>query len=249
MRFTQASSRPVRHVGAFGGLAMPDLIPNSLPAPPSPPSPIPSSPGPYPLQNSPPEPTTLSAKTTPGYPPSSPASSIPSPLKPASVTALSSASIPPSAPSVPSPSPNTSPPLPNLSALADYLVITPTQLARFADHYLSYYHLISHPKPTGGLRLLASPKARLKAIQRQLLAGILNPAAHGFCPGRSVLTFVAPHVAQPAILRLDLANFFQSIPNHSPTPLPPSRRPRRCHPPRRRLPAQCTPLNASISPA
>ncbi|MCX6604797.1 MAG: reverse transcriptase family protein [Acidobacteria bacterium] len=108
------------------------------------------------------------------------------------------------------------PPLPTLSALADHLALTPTQLAWFANPDIAHYHCLTQPKPGGGLRLLAAPKPRLKALQRQLLSGILNhlplhPAAHGFCPGRSVLTFVAPHVAQPTILRLDLADFFPSI--------------------------------------
>ena len=108
------------------------------------------------------------------------------------------------------------PPLPTLSELAAYFAITPTQLAWFADPNASHYHGLTQPKPSGGLRHLAAPKPCLKAIQRQLLSGILNhlslhPAAHGFCPGRSVLSFVAPHVAQPAILRLDLADFFPSI--------------------------------------
>lgn len=109
------------------------------------------------------------------------------------------------------------PPLPTLSELAAYLAITPTQLAWFADPNASHYHCLTQPKRSGGLRHLAAPKPRLKAIQCQLLSGILNhlplhPAAHGFCLGRSVLTFVAPHVAQPAILRLDIAEFFPSIP-------------------------------------
>lgn len=66
------------------------------------------------------------------------------------------------------------------------------------------------------MRQLAVPKPRLKAIQRVILAELLSAvplhaAAHGFCRGRSIHTFVAPHVQPPALLRLDLADFFTSL--------------------------------------
>jgi RNA-directed DNA polymerase len=38
-----------------------------------------------------------------------------------------------------------------------------------------------------------------------------HAAAHGFCAGRSVRTHVAPHVARPMVLTLDLAEFFPTI--------------------------------------
>ena len=70
-------------------------------------------------------------------------------------------------------------------------------------------------KSSGSLRLIESPKPRLKQIQRRLLAEILAqiPAARGgprFPLGRSV-TFVAPHVGRHAVLKMDLRDFFPSI--------------------------------------
>ena len=51
---------------------------------------------------------------------------------------------------------------------------------------------------------------------RRLLAEILSmipahDAAHGFCRGRSVATFVAPHAGRCIVLKMDLRDFFPSI--------------------------------------
>lgn len=64
--------------------------------------------------------------------------------------------------------------------------------------------------------MIEVPKPRLKALQRRVLHGILDlipphAAAHGFRAGRSVTTFIAPHVGRQIVLRLDLRNFFPSI--------------------------------------
>jgi RNA-directed DNA polymerase len=63
---------------------------------------------------------------------------------------------------------------------------------------------------------LAAPKPRLKEIQKQILSQILegvppHDAAHGFLKGRSIKTFVAPHVGKRVILRMDLQDFFPSF--------------------------------------
>jgi hypothetical protein len=64
--------------------------------------------------------------------------------------------------------------------------------------------------------LLEIPKADTKSIQRRILREILNfipphKAAHGFRPGRSVGSYVAPHVGRTIVLRFDLRDFFASI--------------------------------------
>jgi retron-type reverse transcriptase len=64
--------------------------------------------------------------------------------------------------------------------------------------------------------LIEAPKPRLKELQRQILSEILekippHPAAHGFLKGRSIKTFVAPHVAQRLVLRMDLRDFFPAV--------------------------------------
>ena len=114
-----------------------------------------------------------------------------------------------------------------LGELADWLDIEPAELDWFADlrglqrrlppgrlqHYC--YHWLSK-RVGGSARLIESPKARLKAIQRRILHDILDSipphtAAHGFARGRSIASYVAPHVGQSMILRSDLKDFFPSI--------------------------------------
>jgi RNA-directed DNA polymerase len=62
----------------------------------------------------------------------------------------------------------------------------------------------------------AAPKDFLKHIQRRILDEILDPipahpAAHGFVKGRSVKTFVAPHVGRRVVLRMDVKDFFPTF--------------------------------------
>jgi hypothetical protein len=64
--------------------------------------------------------------------------------------------------------------------------------------------------------LIESPKQRLKAIQRFLLANIIDripshQAAHGFKPGRSIKTFTAQHLSKTIVLKMDLKDFFARI--------------------------------------
>ena len=71
-------------------------------------------------------------------------------------------------------------------------------------------------KRDGSTRLIEAPKARLRAVQRKILRGVLDgvpahEAAHGFRTGRSVHTFVARHVGQVIVVRLDLHDFFGTI--------------------------------------
>ena len=81
---------------------------------------------------------------------------------------------------------------------------------------LAHYHYRVLAKKSGAIRLIEAPKPRLKELQRQILARILNripphPTAHGFVPGRSTKTFVAPHLGQRVVLKMDLQEFFPSI--------------------------------------
>jgi len=118
------------------------------------------------------------------------------------------------------------PPLPSPGDLASALGLSPAELDWFADERrlnaraaapkLSHYHHRWIAKARGGWRLLESPKPRLKGIQRWLLAEVLSAilpseVAHGFVAGRSVRTFVAPHVGRPVVVRMDLEAFFASV--------------------------------------
>jgi RNA-directed DNA polymerase len=104
--------------------------------------------------------------------------------------------------------------------------VTALELAWFADEHginaktarspLHHYHHQWVPKARGGYRLLEAPKPRLRRIQRWLLDHVLapippSPAAHGFVTGRSVRSFVAPHVGTRVVVRFDLQQFFTSI--------------------------------------
>jgi RNA-directed DNA polymerase len=110
--------------------------------------------------------------------------------------------------------------------LADWLGITVGELDWFADlHALEYkrnqgrlrhYHYRTMSKRFGQIRLIESPKRRLKGIQRRILAAILDripphASVHGFRRGRSVRTFAAPHTGKRVVLRIDLQDFFPSI--------------------------------------
>jgi hypothetical protein len=128
----------------------------------------------------------------------------------------------------PAPGPPASWDLPALTSpgqLAGWLGLEPTDLDWFADcqgrargsgpgpqsHY-TYRWLVTRRR----VRLLEVPKARLKAIQRQLLHELLDripphEAAHGYRRGRSVATYIAPHAGRLVVLHLDLCRFFPSI--------------------------------------
>jgi hypothetical protein len=110
--------------------------------------------------------------------------------------------------------------------LAEWLGVKITDLEWFADlktfarharaEQLSHYRYRVLAKRFGSVRLIESPKPRLKAIQRHILRHLLDrvpphEAAHGFRAGRSITTFAAPHVGQPVVARIDLRDFFPCV--------------------------------------
>lgn len=117
------------------------------------------------------------------------------------------------------------PALPTFDALAQWLQLEPRTLewlagdvARWPAAGLAHHHYrcLLQPKRNGGLRLIEAPKAQLKAAQRRLLEGLLqgvpvHDAAHGFVPGRGVVTHARQHAGQAVVLRFDLRDFFTSI--------------------------------------
>ncbi|HEX3801915.1 MAG TPA: reverse transcriptase family protein [Solirubrobacteraceae bacterium] len=111
--------------------------------------------------------------------------------------------------------------------LAERLELSDGQLAWLADvrnlertvgrEQLRNYRYRTLPRPDGLPRVIEAPKARLKEIQRWILREILDQvlaheAAHGFTRGRSAVTHAALHTGQGAVLRLDLKDFFASVP-------------------------------------
>jgi RNA-directed DNA polymerase len=112
--------------------------------------------------------------------------------------------------------------LPDLSTFADLatwlnlstekLTWLAPELPLGADHYR--YQL--QAKHLGGLRLLEMPKQQLKLVQQQILSGLLqrvpvHEAAHGFVPGRSVLSHAQVHVGKAVVIKFDLQDFFGSV--------------------------------------
>jgi hypothetical protein len=118
------------------------------------------------------------------------------------------------------------PTIESAGALADWLRLDLGEVKWFADlkglksvrgsARLRHYHYRVLAKQFGSVRLIEVPKPRLKEIQRRILSEILNqipphPAAHGFVRGRSIGTFVSPHVGRRVVLKMDLENFFPSL--------------------------------------
>jgi RNA-directed DNA polymerase len=104
--------------------------------------------------------------------------------------------------------------------VAQALGISLKQLWFFAIHRererQPHYVTFSIPKRSGGKRLIMAPKRRLKAIQRKLLALLVeklpvSEEAHAFRRRRSVRTAAEPHVGRRMVLRLDLKDFFPSV--------------------------------------
>lgn len=118
------------------------------------------------------------------------------------------------------------PALPTVGDLAQWLNVPPAELAWFADQWradrasapaLQHYHQRWLPKRAGGLRLIEIPKSRLRTMQRKILHQLLDRvtphvAAHGFRRAHSCLTHAALHVGQASVIRMDLKDFFPSIP-------------------------------------
>lgn len=63
---------------------------------------------------------------------------------------------------------------------------------------------------------LPAPSLGLKKVQRGILSllsvGEVSPHATAYQPGCTLLRNAAPHVGQPFVVKLDIANFFGSIP-------------------------------------
>ena len=82
--------------------------------------------------------------------------------------------------------------------------------------WLTHYHYNLVNKRDGSLRLIESPKSRLKRVQRRILDEILTSArvhdsAHGFRKGRSCRTHAALHTCKNHVFQLDITHCFQSV--------------------------------------
>ncbi len=112
------------------------------------------------------------------------------------------------------------PALADAKALADAMGLALAELRFLAfDRPLSrisHYQRFRIPKKTGGERLISAPMPRLKRAQYWILDNILahvpiHRAAHGFVPGRSILSNAAPHVGRDVVVNFDLKDFFPTL--------------------------------------
>ncbi len=81
---------------------------------------------------------------------------------------------------------------------------------------VAHYRRFAIAKKTGGQRWISAPLPRLKRAQYWILDNILakvacHPAAHGFMPGRSIVSNAQAHVGKSVVINLDLKDFFPSI--------------------------------------
>jgi RNA-directed DNA polymerase len=119
------------------------------------------------------------------------------------------------------------PPIETRMDLAQTLDLHPGELAwladrrglerRAGDEQLRNYRYRWLARPGGPPRLIEQPKRLLKETQRRVLRGILeavpaHAAAHGFRRGHSAITHARMHTGREVVLRLDLEDFFASIP-------------------------------------
>lgn len=79
-----------------------------------------------------------------------------------------------------------------------------------------HYERFTIPKRSGGTRDIWAPRPMLKEAQRFVLREIverlpIHGAAHGFVPGRSILTNAQIHTDSRIVVKMDLKDFFPSI--------------------------------------
>jgi hypothetical protein len=104
--------------------------------------------------------------------------------------------------------------------LAEALGLTVSKLRWLAFHAeaATRVHYVSFevPKKSGGTRTLKTPHRTLALAQRWVFEKIVGalpvePEAHGFVTGRSILTNAQVHAGRAVVVNLDLEDFFPSV--------------------------------------
>lgn len=109
------------------------------------------------------------------------------------------------------------PPIFDFTHLSQLLGRSRSYVASVVSAPDAHYREFRLPKRRGGWRTIAAPYPALLECQRWVLEHILtkapiHDAAHGFRLGRSIITNARMHVGAAHILKLDLEEFFPSIP-------------------------------------
>ena len=91
----------------------------------------------------------------------------------------------------------------------------------FHSEAVKQMHYINFPirKKSGGERIVSVPHKEMAAAQRWIFENVLSKlqphsAAHGFAPGRSILTNAQPHMGADIVINADLKDFFPTISFH-----------------------------------
>lgn len=92
-----------------------------------------------------------------------------------------------------------------------------SELCKIINATEVFYRVFQIPKRRGGFRQIHAPYPSLLSCQSWIYENILksgkvHPCAQGFAPKKSILTNAHPHLNSPALLKLDLENFFPSVP-------------------------------------
>lgn len=115
---------------------------------------------------------------------------------------------------------NNLPKLDKPTDLASLIEVTIPQLRWLTYHRDDathvHYERFTIPKRTGGERAIWAPRPILKHAQRTILREIverlpIHGAAHGFVPGRSILSNAAIHTGSRIVIKMDLKDFFPSV--------------------------------------
>lgn len=109
------------------------------------------------------------------------------------------------------------PPIIDLRHLSLLIGIDYLLLVRIIHGAKSFYRDFTIPKRTGGERTITAPYPSLLYIQRWIYSNILSIqkiqfCAHGFVKDHSILTNALPHKDCKMLLKIDIKDFFGSIP-------------------------------------
>ena len=104
-----------------------------------------------------------------------------------------------------------------LEHLSNLVGIEYTALCGMVNSAESYYREFSIKKRKGGVRIIDAPYPSLLLCQNWIYKNILIASkvhfcVHGFVSEKSILNNALPHVGKKVVLKMDLKNFFPSIP-------------------------------------
>lgn len=115
---------------------------------------------------------------------------------------------------------NALPTLPDVDALAKALGTSVARLRWLAYHRDvdtgTHYRRWLVPKRDGSMRMISAPKPELKAAQRWITRQVtehlpVHGAAHGFLPGRSIVTNAVVHAGARVVVKLDILGFYPTV--------------------------------------